>query len=945
MSEAKVEFEFIPKPKQLTTALEDAEKKAKNAESGIQKFLSSATTQSSGWSSALGGVSKAFGAITALVTAGKVLSFFGDAISEAEELEKKLEEVEAGSASLGESMESIDDRLTESLDGISSNISNRVGGFLLNIKKMVYATFANVAEAINSAFTIKNADKIEEHYEKQSKSLEFIGDELTRLSAIQKRTAEEELQFLKIKEDMTIQLDKLGMSYTTLAQRTTSYKDAMAEAAKEAKRQAQEQLWSQAQMLRQSAGMTAEKLERDIALSRMRAAGDMRSPRARMMLREVAEDKANDEKRIKLAKELESKALNLGKQKAESATGGGGPVTESQINEQRFIQSRNRLIQIENDRIDTIRKIKQGKDYEDLTAEQIRQIKNANKEAEVLQKNEFGNLRNIYASFIEDKATMDSVFIESQTNQAIKASEELFEARKKQSEQLHLIRLANGADEEQSEQIREKQIAKAKIDNEERLKKIRMESVKLQAKAALDSFNQTMQAATSLAKGATAFQRGDFAGGFSSVGAGIGGLGKGLSSLGVIEAGGKASQVFAGLGMAGQVLGIGTSLTSALGSLFGKSDEQRAREAQEQKRRDEEAQRILELQAAYQKNMLALQEQAAKLPFENLQRKLRLTEIQASQQRLAGVDESTVESERLSSRSTAIQETLTQQSGSISQGRLFGNVQATPESLIQFLSERGAQAPAISQFISYAEQLRALAMSNNPSSGVIGQIISYMESLRDMLPPEIYNSVFGNSAPYDFLRHTQWLESSGLQWSYQYPRETGGGVGATLHQVAANVSGAFSLGSEVTTDTAIAENLLSTIEQGNQVQLEIAANTKKTAQNTSLQLEKDRNAAFIDIAGGGIRGFGQLLAGNFGLNTNALTLPTGISNAMLASQGMQSLEEKSYSALKSLVGVSEDMRELLAEIAVNTNRTAGDVVGSFSDQELLSKLDEYKARS
>jgi len=93
MSEAKVEFEFIPKPKQLTTALEDAEKKAKNAESGIQKFLSSATTQSSGWSSALGGVSKAFGAITALVTAGKVLSFFGDAISEAEELEKKLEEL------------------------------------------------------------------------------------------------------------------------------------------------------------------------------------------------------------------------------------------------------------------------------------------------------------------------------------------------------------------------------------------------------------------------------------------------------------------------------------------------------------------------------------------------------------------------------------------------------------------------------------------------------------------------------------------------------------------------------------------------------------------------------------------------------------------------------------------------------------------------------------
>lgn len=943
MSDAEVKFKFTPEPQKLTTALDDAEKKAKKAETGIQSFLSTATTQSSGWSSALGGVTKAFGAITAIVSAGKILSFMSDATDKAQELENQLEEVEKGSASLGESLDSIKGRLDESMENIGTLVTDKHGKFLLNIQKLVYGTYANIAKAVEDAFVIKNADKIEESYDKQNKALERIGDELDRLSKIQKRTAEEELQFIKLKEEMTGQLDKLGMSYTTLAQRTTSYKDAMVEAAKVAKRQAQDQLWSQAQMLRQPFN-ARDRLERDIEIEQYQRANDVRNTRYQMLIRERAEDRRNDEKRIKLARDLEKRALELGKEKPETKE--APAVTPTEINEQRFIQSRNKLIQIENNRIDTANEARRAFKRKEIDEEERnRRIKNANEDARIMAEQEVSNLRSVYAVFIEDKAMMDAMFIQSQTNQAIRASEEIFEAEMKRAEQLHKRRIADDADENESSEEMEREFQRAKIENEDRLKKIRMQNVAMQSKAALDSMNQTMQAATGLTKGLAAFKKGDFAAGFSGVGAGIGGIGKGLSSLGIIDAGGTASQVFQGLGMAGQVLSIGTTLTSAIGSLFGKSDEQRAREAQDQKRRDEEAQRILELQAVYQKNMLALQEQSAKLPFENLQRKLRLTEIQASQKRIAGVDETQIESERLSSRSAAIQQTLTEQSMSIAQGQLFTNVQATPESLIQFLSERGAQASAISQFISYAEQLRSLAMSNNPSSAIIAQIISYMESLRGNLPTEIYNSVFGNSAAYDFLRHTQWLEGSGLQWSYQYPRESGGGVGATLHQVAANVSGALNLGSEVTIDTSIAENLLSTIEQGNQVQLEIAANTKKTAQNTTLQLEKDRSASFIDIAGGGIRGFGQLLAGNFGLNTNALTLPTGISNAMLASQGMQTLEEKSYSALKSLVGVSEDMRELLAEIALNTNRTAGNIANSLDENSLLSMLDRFKQRS
>ena len=158
--------------------------------------------------------------------------------------------------------------------------------------------------------------------------------------------------------------------------------------------------------------------------------------------------------------------------------------------------------------------------------------------------------------------------------------------------------------------------------------------------------------------------------------------------------------------------------------------------------------------------------------------------------------------------------------------------------------------------------------------------------------------------------------------------------------VAAHVG---NLGAEFKNDVSTAENLISVIEQGNQTQLEIAKNTKETAQ--ALTLEKDRSAAFIDIAGGGIRGFGQLLAGTYGLNSNALQIPKGLSNAMLASVGTKSLEQQGVEAMQKMLSVNMDMRELLAEIAINTNRGFGDVSGSLSESDLLTKLQSFKDRS
>jgi hypothetical protein len=453
--------------------------------------------------------------------------------------------------------------------------------------------------------------------------------------------------------------------------------------------------------------------------------------------------------------------------------------------------------------------------------------------------------------------------------------------------------------------------------------------------ADIKAANQTLSAADQFTKGLSTFMRpkqaGDMLSGFGGMATGLGGMKElfpALSFLGPVGAG----------------FGIAGSITNTLSGLFSKSDEERAREAADQKRRDEEQKAILEAQASYQKSMLALQEAAAKLPFEKLQRDLRLIEIEAQQQKLAGVDEATVEAQRLQKRQAALQGTLVSESGAIGQGTLFSGTGATPQELINMLNSAAALRNQVSPLAGLA------GMSGNVDLWTMMQMVAAEMQRLGFTDVHTTEETRG-SATY---RGMNWgrFSSSVQNGQIIEPSLTTDLEKIAFRAMQQAFGGQYGFRpldpvlSELGTDIGIAENLLSTIEQSNQVQLDIAANTKKTADNTSLQLEKDRAAAFIDIAGGGIRGFGQLLTGQYGLNTNALTLPQGLSNAILATQGMKTLEEKSFDALKSILGVNEDMRELLAEIAVNTNRAAGaEVIGSRSETELLQMLDAFKARS
>jgi len=447
-------------------------------------------------------------------------------------------------------------------------------------------------------------------------------------------------------------------------------------------------------------------------------------------------------------------------------------------------------------------------------------------------------------------------------------------------------------------------------------------------KADLDAYSRTLSGADQITKGIANI------GSAQDLGAalrGFGGIGSGLGAMkDLFPALSFMGPVGAGLGAAGSLIGT-------LSSLFGKSDEERAREAEAQKRRDEEAKALLQLQANYQKNMLALQEAQAKLPFENLTRNLRLIDIKAQQQRVAGVDEASIERERLASRQGAIQTVLQAEAGTIGQGALFSGVQATPEGLTQFLKERAGQSAAVGQAMALANQIQNLpGMSSAGARGYIQEILRQLDGLQGQIPPELYSAIRG---PLD--RAIQSFNTLEAQ-TYDLNKMTVSSVDTGIFLGDAN-----RLASEIARDTTTAENLLSVIEQSNQVQLEIAANTKRTADNTQ-KLEGMREQMFLDIAGGGLRGFGNLLRGNYGLNTASLTVPQGIQSAILATQMAKSFEESSLDKLIELLSVNKDMAKFLGEIAVNTGRMANggaNITGTPTEFDNLATLEKYASRS
>jgi hypothetical protein len=587
-------------------------------------------------------------------------------------------------------------------------------------------------------------------------------------------------------------------------------------------------------------------------------------------------------------------------EKTKPGEGGGG----IQGQEERFLDSRLRLETIFQKRRETLAIIANAKISED---ERERRRQNAEQSANIDARTEINALRQYYAQFIEDNTAAKMTAQKMEYDNAKRLSKELLEAQLKQA----------GANEGL--------ILQAKQENEKRMAAISAATARKQAAITLQSVADNLNAAKDIAGGVNALRNSRDAG--SALGA-TGGIVTGLSKF----------SPFSALKDFGPVVGAVGGVATALSSLFGKSDEDRAREAAESQRILQEQKTLLELQNSYTKNILALQEQAAKQPFEALQRKLRLIDINAQQDKLNGVDEATANANRLQARKAAIDETTRSQSGAIGGGQLFGGTDGSASGLIQFLNERGAQSVAVSQFVAGFQNIS----QDLANRGIGDSQIANLNYYRGRIP----DAFFG---PFDdFVAHreqaiaeykrglslskaTGAIRSDLTNQGEQLMASAQSLIGSKINSNLGSIQG---LSSEVSADTGIAESMVSLLEQSQQNELEIAANTKKTADNTTKLVDTpQRQSSIIDISRGYTRSLGQVL--NPGLTNTGL--PASVQAAVLATDIQKSIQERSLDKLQNIETIQRDSRELLAIIAKGVNTTAS---GS-----LLAELESLYRRS
>lgn len=540
------------------------------------------------------------------------------------------------------------------------------------------------------------------------------------------------------------------------------------------------------------------------------------------------------------------------------------------------------------------------------------------------------------AEFLEKEYDAKIAKIETQKRAAIAAAYEEY------NERVKLAKDDPGKLKEAEEQL---QKDLAEIEATASAKKVR---------EGLQSFSRTLGAATDITKGITSATKG------RTTSERIGGIGATLESAGKV-APGKVGIILQG---AGQVVSMGAQLYDSLKGLFGKSDEEIKKAAEEQAIRDEQARRLLELQADYQRRMLAIQEANADLPFLNLQRQLRLVDISIQQRRLAGESEETLSRERLARRSEIIQSVIREQSGTISGKRLFAGTGSTPEELTAFLAQRAAEAPYVEEFANIVKR----ALGDVGSIEELSKLRGFLDGFRGKVPDELWNAAvqavdakinnFWNI--YRFL-DSQWARNRvsyekrsaainealranyatgvrviGEKGFFDYDVDAGRvEIGARAEDVSANFE---ELLSEIRSDTKVGENLLSVIEQGLEAQLEIKEAAKKTAENTAkLELLDDRRRSFLDL--GNRRIFSQ------GLNIDfqSVKLPEAAAATILATSPLIVPQSDTVTELKKVVSGIDEINEWLAIIAANTDQRAATDTVSL-DNYLIRKLAEIRAR-
>ena len=842
--------------------------------------------------------------------------------------------VEGASAAIGKSLQpafkSMFSALTEIVEGFTkwfsglNQATQSLGVFAAGLAALVPVMlsvaalnpFAWVAGAMAGVLALSAAVRqlididpkaTVDRYEDLSQSLKEIADRTAEIEKLNVRTIEQNKELVKSQDELRAKAKELGVDYDALAKKTKN----LAEASQFLNNIAREQ--------------ASEKLRRRMSEIESMLPMSKRLTGGQRFMNKVAgyvvpvmgafAVKDRDELEAEL-RETRAEYIRLYGGSGEAAATKNTQQMAVQFTETRFIEAQKKIAEIRKNEVLTIAEILNDRTI--AASEQIRRMENARADAAIQVENEVGTLRKAYAEFIEDKHQAEMENINEQARAAYRASQELLNA------------------DLQKAKKNEAEIAAAKERGAKRISEIEEGLARKRAQAAAESYAQTIQAANAITSGISAAVTGSGGGAIT----GLGGTLSGVSQL---------SDKLKPFGALGQGVSAFGSIVSTLTNLFDKSESERQTEALRAEMQRREQIRLLELQANYQKNMLALQEAQAKLPFENLQRRLRLVDIEASKQKLSGISNEDAELFASKKKLSEIQSTLASEGGKISQNSLFGSVQPTPDSLISFLSERAGQSLAISQFVQLLGQLSGMDDYSNVSIGYVEAVYSQLQSYQGLIPSELYNT--GVNGVGRFINAWRRKQQLGPGAVTPAQRDAWNAADAEFRSAALSgvVGSVNSLQSEIISDTSIAENLLSLIEQSNQFQLSIADSTKKTADNTS-RLTQMRETTILDLAGGGLRGFGSFFRGAFNsidklINPTmpALSTPSAISNSLSIASLTRSWQERTADGIESLVKIQTEALQLLAEIALNSNRQ-GDVAGSLTEAELLTIMGKIRSR-
>lgn len=754
------------------------------------------------------------------------------------------------------------------------SISNPFGWVALAISGLLA-----LSAVLNEIATV-NGPKVVSTYKESAAALKELGARADELAKINKRTASQEKELAESKDALKKKAKELGVDYDNLAKSAKGAGD-MAERLTNIQREQAAQIL-QTERRKVAAGLeTSRKMTSKF---REQVGGDAALSATNINAMEMIA-----EKRIKEldAQTAELYAFDASKAPAAAGSAGGKAV------EQRFLEASNKIAEIEKNRIQTIAIAKRVKDDE----ERKRQIDAANEDAKLQVEAEFTARRQAYAEFIEDKYMADTEALKRQTDYAIRESNEILEAG---------IKKAKGDEWE---------IFALKEDHEERLQKIRETNARKYDEIVAQSFARSAQAAQATTSGlsqlASARDVGSSTAGIGSTISGASGFSDKFKSLAPI-----------GLGVAaiGGVVGL-------LSGLFGKSDDERRREAENAKsvleRQHNEQMLVLEQQAQYQKSMLALQEAAAKVPFENLQRDVRLLEIKYQQDILSGTPEETAKLNLLNSKLNALSGVVASESGRISEGALFSGTGITPDDLIAFLNERKRQEAPVASALGAFQGAANLGASSQYGWQSFGSpegvafldnyfrnALSTIKAQESNLPTEVYSEITKRITDALGLLDVGSTRSQGF----------GGYLAGRLSTVLdSTIASNFS--SEITRDTGTAENLLSVLSDQLNVQNEIKNASKKTADNTAkaLELRPDRERSFIDVGQGFIQSLGQRITSPSAIGiarsvSQNLTIPTELGAANVITGRARTLQERMADALETQIRQGATANDILRDI-------------------------------